>query len=324
MGTAQIAKVCVIPAILKSKNGTLQGIASRDLAIAQFLVDEYQQGVAYGDYAALVESSEIDAVYIPLPNHMHREWTLKALAAGKHVLVEKPFAMNAVEALGMAEAAHRHDRLLMEAFMYRFHPRSLRIKELVETGTLGQIRLVHSAFTFPVTRDGSNERLFQPEMGGGSLWDVGCYGVSVARWLLGSEPVAVSAQAVFSKSGVDVNFVGTLRFASGALAVVESSFTAALQQTFSVVGSKGAIELPHDAFVPWEKEAHFTLREAQDEQGQVVTLPAADEYQQMVEHFAQAVLGRAQLAYSPQESVCQMQVLDALAEAARDGVQKNL
>ena len=103
---------------------------------------------------------------------------------------------------------------------------------------LGEISLVRSAFTFPVKRDGSNERLFLPEMGGGSLWDVGCYGVSVARWLLGEEPTAVSAQADYSQSGVDINFVGTLRFASGALAVVESSFTAALQQTYSVTGGK--------------------------------------------------------------------------------------
>jgi predicted dehydrogenase len=217
LGTAQIAKVCVIPAILKSVNGVLQAIASRDLAKAQSLVEKYCQGVTYASYAALLEDPEIDAVYIPLPNQLHKGWTINALGAGKHVLVEKPFAMNAGEAEAMVDAAQRHGRLLMEAFMYRFHPRSQRIKQLVDEGGLGQISLIRSAFTFPVKRDGSNERLFLPEMGGGSLWDVGCYGVSLARWLLGEEPTAVSAQADYSEEGVDTNFAGTLRFPSGAL-----------------------------------------------------------------------------------------------------------
>jgi len=319
LGTAQIAKVCMIPAILKSKDGMLQAIASRNLAKAQALVEKHQQGIAYEGYATLLEDPEIDAVYIPLPNQLHKEWTIKALGAGKHVLVEKPFAMNAREAEAMEETAQRYDRLLMEAFMYRFHPRSQRIKQLVDEGALGKISLIRSAFTFPVKRDGSNERLFLPEMGGGSLWDVGCYGVSLARWLLGEEPTAVSAQADYSEEGVDTNFAGTLRFPSGALAVIESSFTAALQQTFSVTGESGAIELPHDAFIPWEKDATFTLRGANDEHGQIVRVPGADEYQLMIEHFANAVQGQAQLAISPGDSVNQMRILDALARAARLG-----
>lgn len=319
LGTAQIAKVCVIPAILKSSNGTLRAIASRDSAKAQALVGEHRQGIAYEGYAALLEDPEVDAVYIPLPNHLHKEWTIKALEAGKHVLVEKPFAMNAGEAEEMAQAAHRHDRLVMEAFMYRFHPRSLRIKQLVESGALGKISLIRSAFTFPVKRDGSNERLFLPEMGGGSLWDVGCYGLNIARWLLGEEPVGVSALADYGESGVDINFVGTLRFASGALAVVESSFTAALQQTYSVIGREGAIELPHDAFIPWEKETTFIQRGPDEEHGRMVNIPGADEYRLMIEHFADALQGRARPAYSPGESVNQMRVMDALARAARLG-----
>ena len=319
LGTAQIAKVCVIPAILKSKDGMLRAIASRNLAKAQALVEKHRQGVAYASYAALLEDPEIDAVYIPLPNQLHKEWTIKALGAGKHVLVEKPFAMSAREAEAMEETAQRYDRLLMEAFMYRFHPRNQRIKQLVDEGALGKISLIRSAFTFPVKRDSSNERLFLPEMGGGALWDVGCYGVSLARWLLSEEPTAVSAQAGYSEDGVDTNFVGTLRFISGALAVVESSFTAALQQTFSVIGGEGAIELPHDAFIPWEKDATFILRGANDEHGQIVTVPGADEYQLMIEHFADAVRGHALVAISPGDSVNQMRIMDALARAARSG-----
>lgn len=319
LGTAQIARVCVIPAILKSENGVLQAIASRNLAKAQALVEKHRQGVAYEGYAALLEDPEIDAVYIPLPNQLHKEWTIKALEAGKHVLVEKPFAMNAREAEAMAEVAYSHNRLLMEAFMYRFHPRSKRIKQLVDEGALGQISLIRSSFTFPVKRDGSNERLFLPEMGGGSLWDVGCYGVSVARWLLGEEPATVSALADYSGSGVDINFAGTLRFPSGALAVVESSFIAALQQTFSVTGNDGAIELPHNAFIPWENDATFILRGANDEHGQLMTIPGADEYQLMIEHFADALQGQVQLSLTPGESVKQMRIMDALERSACSG-----
>lgn len=319
LGTAQIAKACVIPAILKSRNGVLRAIASRSLEKAQALVQEYHQGVAHGSYAALLADPDVDAVYIPLPNHLHKEWTIKAIQAGKHVLVEKPFAINAGEAEAMVAVAQRHHRLLMEAFMYRFHPRSQRIKQMVDEGVLGQISMIRSAFTFPVKRDVSNERLFLPEMGGGSLWDVGCYGVSVTRWLLGQEPVTVSAQANYGQSNVDINFIGTLGFPNGVLAVVESSFSAALQQTYSVTGEYGAIELPHDAFVPWEKDATFTLRGANDEQGQIVTIRGADEYQLMVEHFADALQGHIQLAFSSKDSIDQMRVLDALGKAARSG-----
>jgi predicted dehydrogenase len=184
--------------------------------------------------------------------------------------------------------------------------------------------LIHCAFTFPVKPDSSNLRLFAPEMGGGSLWDVGCYGVSLARWLLEEEPVAASGQAMYAETGVDLSFVGTLRFPGGAMAVVESGFTAALQQTYSVIGEEGAVELPHDAFIPWEHEARFTLREADQEAGKSVGIPGADEYQLMVEHFSGAVLGEAELAYPPEDSVRGMRALDALARSARAGKSMDL
>lgn len=316
LGTAQIAKACVIPAIVKSVNGKLQAIASRELHRAEALVGKFNQGFAYQGYEQLLDDPLVDAVYIPLPNHLHKEWTLKALSAGKHVLVEKPFAMDASEAESMAAASRDYQRVLMEAFMYRFHPRSTQIKGVVADGALGSIRFIHSAFTFHVDRDGSNERLFSAEMGGGSLWDVGCYGVSLSRWLVGDEPEIVSAQATYGETGVDTSFIGTLRFANGALAVIESSFQAALQQTYSIIGEKGAIELPHDAFIPWEKDAVFTFRKSTAETGQVVSIKGADQYQLMVEHFANAAMGITPLAYPIEDSVRQMQVMDALKSSA--------
>ena len=191
MGNANIARVCVIPAIQKSRNGTVHALATRSPEHAGQVAGENHIEQVYDSYDALLADPEIDAVYIPLPNHLHHPWTLKALKAGKHVLCEKPLACNANEAQEMASAAGDAGLVLMEAFMYRFHPRSQRIKQMVAEGSIGTPCLVRSAFCFRMGEkdrtDTENARL-KPEMGGGALLDVGCYSVSVARWLLGSEP----------------------------------------------------------------------------------------------------------------------------------------
>jgi predicted dehydrogenase len=276
----------------------------------------------YDRYEALLEDPDIDAVYIPLPNHLHLPWTLKALSAGKHVLVEKPIACNAGEACEMAVAARRLDRILMEALMYRFHPRSLEIKQLVSQGRIGAPRLVRSAFCFHMAEEllesGDNVRL-RPETGGGALLDVGCYSVSVARWMMGAEPTQVQAQTVRFDSGVDMHTVGTLQFPHGGLATFEASFIAALQQTYTVVGTGGAVDLPHDAFIPWHRDAAYILRGRDDEAGCRHVVPGADEYQLMVEHFSEAVLGGTRLDSSLEDSIANMRALDALAEAALSG-----
>jgi predicted dehydrogenase len=315
LGNATIGRVCVVPAIAKSRNGTVHAVASRSLDRARALTDLHG-GTPVEGYDALLADPEIDAVYIPLPNHLHRDWTLRALAAGKHVLVEKPFALNAKEAREMVAAARSADRVLMEAFMYRFHPRSIEIKRRVAAGELGKIGSLRAAFSYPTTRDGGNERLFSAEMGGGSLWDVGCYGVSVARWLLDAEPIAVTANALVI-DGVDHNFSGALRFANGAIATVESGFCSALQQTYAVFGDKAAIELPHDAFIPWEKQATFQVRDFSAEVGETVVIDGADEYQLMVEGFAESVWRGG--GFSADDSIRQMATLDALKRAYETG-----
>jgi predicted dehydrogenase len=327
LGNATIARKCVIPAIQKSRNGRIHALATRSPADARGVVSENKIPQVYDDYEAVLADPAIDAVYIPLPNHLHHPWTMKALSAGKHVLCEKPLACNAGEAREMAARAAESDRLLMEAFMYRFHPRSRRIKEIVDSGDIGNVCLVRTAFCFHmdehILQSGGNARL-KKDMGGGALMDVGCYGVSVARWLMGSEPINVQSQAVYHPDGVDVHFAGTLKFPEGQLAVIEASFMSALQQTYSVVGSQGALELPHDAFVPWEKDAHYIQRQVDEEAGRQHLIPGADEYQLMVEHFADAATGQTQLLYPVEDSIANMRVLDALATAARTGNSVNL
>ncbi len=322
MGNAEIARVCVIPAMQKSRNGMVHAFASRSPEQATEVAKKNDIERLYDGYDKLLTDPEIDAVYIPLPNHLHHPWTLKALQAGKHVLCEKPLSCDAREAQEMADAAADAGLVLMEGLMYRFHPRSQRIKEMVAEGTIGNVCLVRFAFCYPMDQEllssGNNPRL-KPEMGGGALLDVGCYGASVARWLLDAEPTQLQAQAVYHAGGVDVHLVGSLRFPDSGLATLEASFISALQQTYTVVGSEGAVELPHDAFIPWEKDTVFTMRKKDQEVGQEHVTPGADEYQLMVEHFADVVLRKTEPAISLRESVCNMRVLDALAEAARTG-----
>jgi predicted dehydrogenase len=305
----------------------VHALGTRSPADAAEVAAENDIGNVYDGYDAVLADPAVDAVYVPLPNHMHLPWTLKALSAGKHVLCEKPLACNVGEAREMAARAKATGLLLMEAFMYRFHPRSRHIKQFVDQGVIGKPCLIRSAFCYHMDDDilqsGGNVRL-KSEMGGGALLDVGCYSVSAARWLLSAEPTAVQAQAVYHSAGVDIHLVGTLRFAEGKLAVLEASFISALQQTYTVVGSEGAIDLPHDAFIPWEKDAVYTLRKKDDEVGEEHVISGADEYQLMVEHFSDAVFGRIELDITPDDSVTNMRVLDALSQAAKTGNTVNL
>ncbi|MGB3212892.1 MAG: Gfo/Idh/MocA family oxidoreductase [Desulforhopalus sp.] len=323
LGNSTIGRKCMLPAIRKSTNGTIWALASLHPEDAREVVQDNQIEHLYGDYDRIIEDPEIDAVYIPLPNHLHRPWALKALNGGKHVLCEKPLACTAAEAQEMTAAARSNNRLLMEGLMYRFHPRSRKVKEMIAAGAIGVPRLIRAAFCFAMApsllESGDNYRL-KSQAGAGALMDVGCYGVSVARWLFDAEPVAVQAQAIYQKeTGVDIQVVGSLRFDNDCLASFEAGFCAGLQQTYTIIGSKGAIELPHDAFIPWEKEAMIEHRTKDQEVGEMITIPGSDEYLLMVEHFAGAILQGREPAVSPDDSINNLVVLDALAESARSG-----
>jgi D-xylose 1-dehydrogenase (NADP+, D-xylono-1,5-lactone-forming) len=322
LGNATIARTCVIPAIQKSRNSMVRALGTRFPAAAAEAAHKNAVVNIYDSYDAVLSDPLVDAVYIPLPNHLHLPWALKSFRAGKHVLCEKPLACNADEARVMAEAAADAGLLLMEGFMYRFHPRSRKIKQLVADGFIGTPCLVHSAFCYHIGEEllssGNNYRL-RPDEGGGALLDVGCYSVSLARWLFSAEPAQVHAQAVYHPGGADVHIAGTLRFPGSELASFEASFTSALQQTFTIAGSQGAVELPHDAFIPWENDALFSVRERSQEKGEDYVIPGADEYQLMVEHFSDAIQGNALIEFPAEDSVRNLRVLDALAKAARTG-----
>jgi predicted dehydrogenase len=268
--------------------------------------------VSYGSYDELLSANDVDAIYIPLPNSLHREWTIKAAEAKKHVLCEKPLAMNAAECADMDGAARRNGVKLMEAFMYRFHPQTLKVLDLVRTAAIGDIRLIHSAFTFRVTNP-ANIRL-QLELGGGSLMDVGCYCVNIARTISGREPTDVQAYASWSSTGVDDQMIGNLQFSNGLLAQFDCSLTLSRREFYQVVGTDGTIDVPL-AFLPGTAQTTVRLRQKQKEE--LYEIPGVDEYRLMVEHFARCVLYEEPLRYPPAEAAANMRVIEALYRSAR-------
>ncbi|MBW2604864.1 MAG: Gfo/Idh/MocA family oxidoreductase [Deltaproteobacteria bacterium] len=321
LGNAAIARKCVIPAIFSSSNGRLHALASRNLKRSEILAKKYNITRLYSKYESVIEDKQVDIVYIPLPNHLHKEWTIKALEAGKHVLCEKPLACNTAEAIKMARVASKNGLHLMEALMYRFHPRSKTIHKLVSQGKIGTPRLVRTSFCYHmedrILKKKENARL--KKKGGGALLDVGCYGVSVARWMMGENPERVQATAHFNSEGVDIHAVGVLHFRNGGLATVEASFISSLQQTYTIVGENGSIELPHNAFIPWEKDATYIHRGRHEEIGRQEVIPGADEYRLMVEHFSDVLIHGSSPLIQIHDSLQNMRVLDALGESARSG-----
>jgi predicted dehydrogenase len=314
LSTANIGRAAVNPAIQESRNGQLLAIASRNEGRARSFAELHGIPRAYGDYDALLADPEVDAVYIPLPNSLHHPWTMRALESGKHVLCEKPLALSVAECREMEAASTANDRLLMEAFMYRFHPRTRALIDQVANGSLGALRAVRSAFTFRLTRP-DNIRL-SLELGGGGLMDVGCYCVSVSRTVAGAEPLEVQAWANWGESGVDVELAAVLRFASGLHAHFDCALTMDRREVVEVAGTEASVSM-EGAFLPGKGEVALVER-----RGGVASThwhDGADEYTLMVEHFADVALARGALRYPVNEAIRNMAVIEALYRSARAG-----
>ena len=314
LSTANIGRAAVIPAIHQSKNGALVAVASRDSTRAQEFAERNKIPRASGSYEALLNDPEIDALYIPLPNSMHKEWTIRALHEGKHVLCEKPLGVSAVECDEIDAAAVSSGVKCMEAFMYRFHPRIDRLFELVDSGTIGPLRSMYSAFTFKLTKP-DNIR-WQPEFGGGSLMDVGCYCVNVSRTVMRAEPIEVQAVAAWADTGVDERMAGMLRFADGSTAQFDSALSMERRECVEIAGTEGHLEIPA-AFLPGTELAIITEHHGRSD---VIThtIPGVDEYELMVEHFADCVLNDRPVRYPISEAAANMRTIEALYRSARN------
>jgi predicted dehydrogenase len=242
LGAARINRR-LVPAFKASARGHLQAVASRDPARAAAHAREHAIPRAVHGYERLLEDPAIDAVYIPLPNSEHVRWTLAAIAAGKHVLCEKPIALDPADVERIAAAATAAGVVVEEGFMYRHEPLTTRVLELLAGGAVGSIRAIVSGFTFNVESE-TNIRL-DPALGGGALWDVGCYPVTYAQLIAGAEPVMVSGTARWHPSGVDEEFDGSLRFESGITARVHAGFRSAYRIWLEVIGAEGVLTVPN-------------------------------------------------------------------------------
>src|SRR5207249_220058 len=309
--TARIGVRRVIPALLRSQTGTAVAIASRDLTRAREIAAKFQIPRTYGSYETLLADRDIDAVYNPLPNSLHPEWTIRAAQAGKHVLCEKPLAVNAVQAQTMVDACRKAGVLLQEAFMYRYHPQIGELRRLTASGAIGDPWLVRSTFTFTVGRD--DDIRLNASLGGGGLLDVGCYCVNISRLLLG-EPQAVTASGVF-EHGVDVRMAGLLTFAAGA-AVLDCGLRMPYRQICEVVGTTGAITLPRP-FQPEEDPAMLLVRRGEREER--VEIPGTNQYTLMLDHMGACLLRGQRPQFPPEDAVANLRVLDALRRAATSG-----
>ncbi len=314
LGLANIARRAVIPAIQHAANARLVAIASREWARAEEAARFHGIPHAYGAYEALLDDRDVQAVYIPLPNALHHRWTLACAAAGKHVLCEKPLALAAVECEEMAAACRRHGVALMEAFMYRFHPRTERVASLIAEGTLGDLRVVRAAFTFTASDPRANIR-FRPDLGGGALYDVGCYTVNVSRMALG-EPAQVFACGEIGASGVDEQAAAVLRFGGGRAALIDCGLTLPRREEYEIVGTEGRVTVPA-AFLPGTADAEMHVVRGTDRQ--VVTVSGADQYQRMIEHFGDVVMGKSRARLSPEDATANVRALAALLASVRSG-----
>jgi predicted dehydrogenase len=312
LGAARINR-SIIPALRAAAGHSLEAIASRDEARATAYAGEWGIPRSFGSYEALLADPPIDAVYIPLPNHLHAEWTVRAAQAGKHVLCEKPLALTVAEVDRIASAAAAAHVHVAEAFMYRHHPQTHAVHELVAGGAIGTLRFVRGCFSFTLDRPGDVR--FDQAKGGGALWDVGCYPVSYARTIVGAEPESVQAAAVMGPTHVDMSVGAVLRFPGNVLALVDASFVAPFRTEMEVVGSAGTIRVTHP-FKPGERETVLVLR-GDEVLEHVVEAPPL--YVSQFEDFGRAARGDEPPVVTLADSRRNTATLLAILESARTG-----
>jgi len=318
LGTANIAVKRVIPAIAAGTRGRVAAVASRDLSRALDVAARFGVERSYGSYQALLDDPLIDAVYNPLPNHLHVEWTVKALEAGKHVLCEKPIALCAADAQAIVDARDRTGCCVVEAFMVRCHPQWHRVRTLVQSGRIGLVRTIQSAFVFTVL-DPNNVRN-RADIGGGALYDVGCYPIVTARYLFGSEPErAIALVDRDPDMGIDRLTSGLLAFRGGGQLTFSASLQLAPYQRVTILGSEGRIEVA----VPFTPQAQHSCRIIIDSGSSLdgsssvfENFAPVDQYAAQCDLAARVFLGEADVEFPIEDAIANMRVIDALYRSA--------
>lgn len=314
LGAATIAVEQVIPAIQQSEYGEVLAVASRSLEKAKGLADSLRIPRYFGSYEELLADMQVQAVYIPLPNHLHVEWAIKALKAGKHVLVEKPVAMNAHEAQSLLDVAKKHPELrIMEAFMYKFHPQWIKAKKLVERGSIGSLKIVQASFSF--FDDDPNSIVNNKDFSGGSLMDVGCYPVSISRFLFDAEPKrVVSSLEYHPEFEVDIHASGVLEFQKGRTTFF-SSIQLTENQAVKLFGTEGSIEfeIPFNPLPGKPSKIWLTKEGAREE----IVFEPCNQYTLQADAFSKSILENTPLPVSLEDALNNMIVIQAIKESDR-------
>ncbi|HSF82142.1 MAG TPA: Gfo/Idh/MocA family oxidoreductase [Anaerolineales bacterium] len=305
----------LIPAIRASKRGELVAVASRSLSKARAYANKWEIPLAYGDYAQMLSSGAIDAVYISLPNHLHAEWTIQALTAGVHVLCEKPMALTLAEMDAMITASRVSGRVLAEAFMYRHHPQTKIAGNWAHSGRLGDICLVRGVFNFALhARD--NVRLV-PEYGGGCLWDVGVYPLSFAQFIFGEAPYRVAGSQWLGDSGVDETFSGLLEYSGNRMAQISSAFRTPWFTQAEIIGTKGRLTI-NRPFVGLEQGRRMVFHPEKGDPLEI-QVPEKELYLGEVEDMHAAILDGAPNYLTLSETRDHIRTVLGLYESARTG-----
>ena len=310
ISTARINRALIKP-LRASERNELAAVASRSKEKAENYAAEWKIPRIFSGYQAMLDDPEIDVVYNSLPNHLHTEWTVKALRAGKHVLCEKPLAISLEEVDAMALAVEETGNVLAEAFMYRHHPQTLKVRELVNSGVLGDVRVIKGAFTFNLTNPG-DVRL-NPEMGGGSVWDVGCYPISFARYIMGGEPLEVFGWQITGETGIDEVFTGQLRFKDNIVAQFDCGFRSPFRARMVVIGSEATLVVPN----PFKPEIDDEMRIVREDEVQRIKTSGQELYIGEVEDMADAILDGTQPRISLDDSRNNVAAILALLRSAQ-------
>jgi D-xylose 1-dehydrogenase (NADP+, D-xylono-1,5-lactone-forming) len=311
LGTARINRL-IIPAVRLSSRSVVAAVASRDGSRAAGYAAEWNIPRAYASYDDLL-SSDVDIVYLPLPNSLHAAWTLRALAAGKHVLCEKPLALTAADVTAVARTAALAGRVVAEGFMYRHHARTRRVQDLLADGAIGELRSIAGAFSYPRSR-AADVRL-DASLGGGVLWDVGCYPVSFAQMCAGAPPSRALGWQQVGDTGVDQQFAGTVVYANGVYAQIAASFTAAYDTFVRLTGTAGSIDIPR----PFKPEPIDRLSLWRGGVLEDISVAGAPPFVDEVADMENAVLGIAPQRVTLAESALHAAALSALYTSARTG-----
>lgn len=316
LGSAHIATEHVIPAMLSCQYGEVYAIASRSTEKAQNIAEQFGIPEFYGSYEELLADKEVDAIYIPLPNHLHVQWAIKALEADKHVLVEKPVGLSSKEAERLLQESKKYPHLkIMEAFMYRHHPQWIKVKELVDQKAIGDIKTIQSSFSF--FEDDPNSIVNSKEFGGGSLMDIGCYPISLSRFLFNSEPKSISSVIEYHPDfKVDVSASGILEFETGT-SVFFSSTQLADNQQAQIFGTKGNIkfELPFNP--PIDRPSKIWVTVGDD--CQTIEFETCNQYTIQADLFALAIRNNTPVPTPLEDSVKNMIVIEKLEESNLKG-----